>query len=528
MRNAVRACTYEATGRGRVLACASNEAGLPPRESNVWANVSKLTISLAKRFWTPDSRARRLLIGLAVYLACFAVFASVAGPARLSRHTDANHYALLADAWLHGRQDLAGGWPAYTHGNDFAQVDEPGGVKKTYISFPPFPAVLMIPFVKLAGSPEEFQDGQFIVWLAGLGPAFLFLALEKLRRTKRSPRSERTNAMLALLFAFGSVYFFTAVEGTVWFAAHVVGVALAALYLLFAFDAERPVAAGAMIACMWMTRPPMLLLAALFALEAVRVSCKGGLPSEGTFWARARETWTRVDKRALLERYVAFSIPIVCAIGVASWMNKTRYHTASPFAFGHEFLTVAWRARIETWGLFSYHYLAKNLGVALTILPWVPEKGTACFDYAQPSLVRAMFTSPHCTPFKVNEHGLALWFAVPIYLWLFRPKQRGWLYGCAAITVALPAMMDLLYQNSGWRQFGYRFSNDYSVVLFVMLAIGGASFRRFFSVAALWGLAWNLFGAITFDRMNPATDRFYFSDGSQTVLYQPDDAHSPH
>ena len=88
--------------------------------------------------------------------------------------------------------------------------------------------------------------------------------------------------------------------------------------------------------------------------------------------------------------------------------------------------------------------------------------------------------------------------------------------------------MDLLYQNSGWRQFGYRFSNDYSVVLFVMLAIGGASFRRFFSVAALWGLAWNLFGAITFDRMNPATDRFYFSDGSQTVLYQPDDAHSPH
>ena len=41
-------------------------------------------------------------------------------------------------------------------------------------------------------------------------------------------RSEAENVLLALLFAFGTVYFFTAVEGTVWFAAHVVGVVLVA------------------------------------------------------------------------------------------------------------------------------------------------------------------------------------------------------------------------------------------------------------------------------------------------------------
>jgi 4-amino-4-deoxy-L-arabinose transferase-like glycosyltransferase len=114
-------------------------------------------------------------------------------------------------------------------GNDFAEYQG-----KTYISFPPFPAVLMLPFVALAGSPEDLRDGQLMVWLAGVGPAVLFLVLEKVRRRKLSERSERENVALSFLLAFGTVYFFTAVEGTVWFAAHVVGVALAALYLLFA------------------------------------------------------------------------------------------------------------------------------------------------------------------------------------------------------------------------------------------------------------------------------------------------------
>jgi hypothetical protein len=32
--------------------------------------------------------------------------------------------------------------------------------------------------------------------------------------------------------------------------------------------------------------------------------------------------------------------------------------------------------------------------------------------------------------------------------------------------------MDLLYQNSGWVQFGYRFATDYMIVLFVLIALG--------------------------------------------------------
>ena len=45
---------------------------------------------------------------------------------------------------------LAAGPPGYALGNDFAQFEG-----KTYISFPPFPALLMLPFVDARGHPRE-------------------------------------------------------------------------------------------------------------------------------------------------------------------------------------------------------------------------------------------------------------------------------------------------------------------------------------------------------------------------------------
>ena len=86
-----------------------------------------------------------------------------------------------------------------------------------------------------------------------------------------------------------------------------------------------------------------------------------------------------------------------------------------------------------------------------------------------------------------------------------------------AVVVSRPPsrrLMDLGYQNSGWRQFGYRFSNDYAILLFVLLAIGARPMRSLFATCAAWGVAWNVFGAATFDKS--AFDRFYFREGSQT------------
>jgi hypothetical protein len=453
-------------------------------------------------FAPPGSRKRRLVIAAAIYVVACVVFAVVAPRRNLVEHTQYNHLALLADAWIHGRQDIAGGPPAYAMQNDFAQFQG-----KTYITFPPFPALLMLPFVALSGGAESFRDGQFVLWLAGLAPALLFLVLEKLRRPNsegvtHSNRSERQNAALALLYAFGSVFFFTAVQGTVWFAEHVVCSSVLALYVLFALDATQPLLCGLLIGCAYMCRPPVLLTGVFFALEAIRVRA-GGLPVDGTWPQRLAKTFERVDKKALARDYALFVAPLALVFLISSYMNHLRFGTWNPNV-GHEYLTVVWAARMKKWGLFNLHFLAKNLGVSLTMLPWLAPGGSP----------------PGTIPFQVNEHGLALWFTTPIYFWLLWPRKNGWLYAIVAITAALPAIMDLLYQNSGWRQFGYRFSNDYAILLFVLLAIGDRAMGWLFRTAAAWGVAWNLFGAVTFDRLE--YDKFYFREGTQTVLYQPD------
>jgi hypothetical protein len=466
--------------------------------------------SFLTRWMVPDSRSRRLLIGLGIYVGCLIVFMVMAGD-RLAKHTAFNHYAHLADGWLHGRHHLLGTPPSYSGMNDFALYDG-----KWFISFPPFPAILMMPFVWLSGSPENFRDGQFIVWLAGVGPAVMFLAFEKLRRTGRSMRSETDNIRLALLFAFGTVYFFSAVQGTVWFAAHVVGVGLAALFVLFSLDAERPVLAGLMLGCMFLTRPTTSLVGVFFAVELLRVAYlqkrvtmqeeeagAAALPTEGSFFERIFEIVGAADRAVILRTLVRFSIPVIVAIAFASWINNARFHNPSPTAFGHEYLQVGWKTRIDRWGLFSFHFLPRNLAVMLGSLPWKPAPG----DPAVPLEILGMtFNVPH---WIISGHGLALWFTTPMYLWLLRLTQTqhkdarkpGDLLVLGAGLAALgPCVMNLLYQNSGWAQFGYRFSNDYAVFLFVLLAIATPRFSRAFWIACIWAVAWNLFGAASFER----------------------------
>jgi hypothetical protein len=348
---------------------------------------------------------RRIAIGIyaLVSVACFLT----AAPERLRSHTPANHFALLAEAWLAGRLDLGGPPPAYTGNNDFAVFEG-----KHYVSFPPFPALLLVPFVKLAGSAERVKDGQIFLWFAGVGPAFLFLALEKLRASGRSERSLFENAALAVLFALGTVYWFSAVQGTVWFAAHVIGAALACVSLWASIDAERPLVAGLCLGLGFATRTPLGFAFPFFAYEA---------------WRRTSELEGAARGRALARLGAWFAAPAAVVLGLVLWHNRARFGDA--FELGHRHLSILWRPRIEKWGLFSYHYLGRNLGVVLTSLPYTGGGGA---------------------PVQVNAHGLALWVTTPFYAWAFWPKRTSPVFWALALTAAAVAAPSLLYQNTGW------------------------------------------------------------------------------
>jgi hypothetical protein len=357
--------------------------------------------------------------------------------------------------------------------------------------------------------------------------------LEKLRLVGLGARSVRANLFLSALFAFGTVYFFTAVQGTVWYAAHVIGITLAALYLLFSIGASRPMLAGLVLGLGFMTRSPLLFALPLFVFEAVRVSLRPlpGLPPalpsgakqlelplepgageqlrlplastaprapEAGRATRLAELWRRLDHWRLARLLLQFSLPLLFVLVVAAWHNHARF--GDPFDFGYRYLTIRWRARMDHWGLFDYHYLGRNLAVVLTSLPWTVKTGGV--------------------PFQINAHGLALWLTTPAYLWLLWPRRTGPLTWALWLTVAAVAVPTLFYQNTGWVQFGYRFSNDYAVFLFALLAIGGYRFGALFLALAVWAMAVNAFGALTFER--PKYRQFYFQDHTQRLLHQPD------
>ncbi len=438
-------------------------------------------------------RGRRHLWAIGLYGLVLLVYLLTAGKQRLVEHTPFNHFALLAEAWLDGRLDLGGPPPDYAQGNDFARYHG-----RWYVTFPALPALLILPFVKIAGSAERVRDAQFFIWLAPLGPTLLFAILERLRELGRTLRSRRENLMLAGCFAFGSVYYFTAVQGTVWFAAHVVAVACCGGYLLASLQARHPWLAGLMLGLGFWARAPVLFAFPVFLAEAL-ASCSREPPASDASgpargWPRRlAAAWSRVDGAALSRRLAAFTVPIAALGLLAMLHNYARFD--HPFDFGYHHLQVAWSRRIDRWGLVHLHYLPRNLGVILTSLPWLD-------------------------PLRVNVHGLALWLTTPLYLFVIWPGKTRPGFGIWLLAAAAVSWPTLFYQNTGWQQFGYRFSNDYALMLFVALALTTRRWGALVGALAVWGLLINTFGALTFDRARYS--RYYYSEPSQRQLYQPD------
>jgi hypothetical protein len=234
-----------------------------------------------------------------------------------------------------------------------------------------------------------------------------------------------------------------------------------------------------------------VLLGVFFVLQALGAARR----PDAAQVVRASDLVRDFDLRRALTPMARFALPLAVALALAMIMNRARFDDA--FEFGHSHLQIRWNSRIQTWGLFNYHFLGRNLAVLLAALPWLSS------------------IAPYL---KISRHGLAVWVTTPQLLLVLWPKRHSWLMTSLAWAAGCVALGDLLYQNSGWVQFGYRFSLDYSLALFGLLALGGRSFGKLFYALTVYAFAINLFGAITFDRYN----RFYDDDPTQRVIFQPD------
>jgi hypothetical protein len=149
--------------------------------------------------------------------------------------------------------------------------------------------------------------------------------------------------------------------------------------------------------------------------------------------------------------------------------------------FGHDHLfNNRVNPDIQKWGLFNYHYLERNLHAAFTRLP-------------------VLGSLPNQPPIGFDFDGMSLFITTPLFLLLLWPVVKPRLHRLLWATVGLVAVPGFFYQNTGWRQFGFRFSLDYTPYLFMVLAIGGRRFNGWFWALGLAGVAVGIWGAIAFN-----------------------------
>ena len=434
----------------------------------------------------------------ALFLVALGVFAAFAGP-RLKIHTKDNHFVYLADAFIDGRVEIirkphhSNDWASYEvlelkgesekrHGpvakgfftqrrgksNEFRLLDgsnitiprrdRGASVKKTFVSFPPAPAVLMVPFVLLAGYGAN--DVIFTILFAALNAVLALLVLQKLTQSGHSERSTRENIWLAVLLIFGTAHLWCGVLGQVWFTALIVGVTFNLLYIYFGIDTRRPFLAGLSLAGAFSTRTALLFAAVFFYHQL--------------FWGRGRD----LSRGERWRRFAWFSTPCVIVGLSLLYYNYVRFE--SPWEFGHTYLASGTIARIRDFGLFHINFLGRNLTAAFTLLPRV----TDTFPYIQ-----------------LSNHGLSILLTTPAVVLVLWPKRSVPIVRSIGLAAACVAVPILLYQNTGWIQFSYRFALDVLPYIVAALAIGARPLDRWFKALIIAGILVNAAGAATFHRV---------------------------
>jgi hypothetical protein len=344
-------------------------------------------------------------------------------------------------------------------------------LKRYYVSFPPFPALLMMPLVAIWH--YHLHDVLFTLFFAALNAMLLFLLFRRLQARGYTARPTRELLVLVFLYSFGTIACFSSVRGEVWFTALVIGATMNLLYLYFALDLKNPFLAGLFLACGVATRVPIAFAFVFFALQLFVQN----------------KPWDRAGILLRLKQGALFAIPLLAAGAALMWYNYSRF--GSPTEFGHRFLLDGTRPAIVDHGLFSFWFLPRNLAAAITNVP------------------QFISTAPYV---KITGHGLSLFATTPVFFYLLWPKKkhvvaetrkhfRISLHAMLWITVAATAIPGLFYQNTGWQQFGYRFAMDYLPALFLLLALDSRKHGKLFYALVAVSFAVNLFGAITFGRM---------------------------
>lgn len=361
-------------------------------------------------------KQRRILV-LIVFLISAGIYAW-SGGVSLHRQSFAPHYVYLADAFLHGRLELDG-TPPNAVANDWTYYRG-----KWHVSFPPLPAILMMPFVALTGK-EHFNDLVFTLIFGALNVALMSDVLPRAARTAGVELNQFARVGLTALFGFGTVHWWVAVLGQVWFTAQIIGLTLLLLALEETFGRRRPVWVCTWVALSAACRPNIG-----FALPALAWLLWVGRPARHFLWG-----------------LIPFGL---VGLGMG-WLNRARF--GSPLDFGYAYMDSGELVNsfFREHGQFNLYFLGKNIHYAFLALPeWSTE-----------------------WPFvRMNLWGMSMFLSTPALVYAFVAPWRTRVAQGMALGTLLVATPLLFYYNTGYGQAGYRYILDVLPFLMILIALG--------------------------------------------------------
>ena len=380
-----------------------------------------------------------------LYLAGLGVYALLAGP-RL-HYRNPNEFVALAEALLQGRLWIS---PQLAPVLDLAEYQG-----RHFVPYPPAVAVLYLPAVAVFG--RGVYHGVLHVMLAASILPLFYLAIS--RYTSETSHSRQEQLWLVILLAFGTPVATLATNSNVYYTGQIAAVVFVCLYLAAAYRGRYPVWAGLALGAAFLARSAVIL----------------GFP------VILAEIWRSLPERDRAPRWrdsrvgavVKFAAGLGMVLTVSAVVNWVRFD--NPLELGYRYL--GWRTdpEIVQWGLFSYAYLERNLHAALTSLPVFLDR----FPYA-----------------AFNPEGMSLLITTPVLLAL--PFLRHWTLTAKAALMAsgLIFLVALLYANTGFAQYGYRYAADFLPFLVLAMALAGLRLTDWrIKALVLWGVGLCLWGA---------------------------------
>jgi hypothetical protein len=332
---------------------------------------------------------------------------------------------------------------------------------KWYVPFPPLGALLMMPWVAIFG---DINTALFAACMGAADVALAFLMLWACAVRKWISLSWKDLLWLTALFALGTVHWYMSTQGSVWFVAQISAVTFVTLSVFLAVRYNSPWTAGLALGLAMLGRPNLILTYPLL----LAIGIQHGMVEEA-----------RISRGYVVRWILLSAIPIAAAASGLLVYNALRF--GNPLDFGYAAANVDARLAVDLrrYGQFSLEYLGRNLKVLLFSLP--------VWDASTHRLLP-------------DEAGLSLLLTTPAFVYIFRARRKSPVILGAWISFGLLLIPLVTYFNTGWSQFGYRFSLDFTVPLLVLIAFGsGSKVSRLLKllIAAsilinFWGTAWFL------------------------------------